>query len=546
MNDMSLAIKLCLAISLIVWLGAAPPLFLLSSRLWKLPPINLRRSLLFATLLQAVGAIIFIAAAWLVTWGSRLTPARATAAASLAFFIAAAVETGLFAALPGAARIRGAAAWLAAMLTAGAAALGMAAFVRFLFLEGFIIPTGSMATTVIGAHADRQCENCGWPFTVNLSARIYDRGEMRDAPALKTFCPNCRHGCVISSEEPIRKGDRILADKANNPARWDLIVFRNPRDRSQKYLSRLTGLPNEQIEILGGEVFIDGKLLRKPPGTANDLWMHVHDTDFAPCDISEVTPQWRAGKRSRWKYADGRWKCTARPESARLEFSGPITDAVAYNAIAPFEVDSSPELPVGDVAVECVLDRLAGKGSFGLDWRFGDGEAQLRLNADGAVSIRARHEPAHQGVRDKIETASIRPPRPGDHVVFNIRDGQAYVEYAGELAALLTFGPELVAQQRARIEERSTSEPCELVLVAENCSVALSRIIVRRDVYYDELRADRGIGAALLLGSDEYFVLGDNNARSFDSRFYEGLRATDVIGVARCIYWPPSRWHALK
>lgn len=34
----------------------------------------------------------------------------------------------------------------------------------------------------------------------------------------------------------------------------------------------------------------------------------------------------------------------------------------------------------------------------------------------------------------------------------------------------------------------------------------------------------------LLLGSDEYFVLGDNRAHSYDSRYFGPIKRTEIIG----------------
>ncbi len=44
------------------------------------------------------------------------------------------------------------------------------------------------------------------------------------------------------------------------------------------------------------------------------------------------------------------------------------------------------------------------------------------------------------------------------------------------------------------------------------------------------------------LGPDEYFVLGDNTERAFDSRSWGPVRRDQIIGVGDLIYWPPARW----
>src|SRR4051794_31740732 len=40
---------------------------------------------------------------------------------------------------------------------------------RAYVVEAFVIPTGSMAPTLLGAHMRYQCVDCGYRFTVNYS-----------------------------------------------------------------------------------------------------------------------------------------------------------------------------------------------------------------------------------------------------------------------------------------------------------------------------------------------------------------------------------------
>src|SRR6476660_2277323 len=40
---------------------------------------------------------------------------------------------------------------------------------RAFVVEAFVIPTGSMAPTLLGAHVRIRCPDCGWRFEVNYS-----------------------------------------------------------------------------------------------------------------------------------------------------------------------------------------------------------------------------------------------------------------------------------------------------------------------------------------------------------------------------------------
>src|SRR5947208_14307525 len=56
----------------------------------------------------------------------------------------------------------------------------LAVVFRAFVVEAFVIPTGSMAPTLMGAHMRYHCPDCGWQWTVNYSS---GRGEDIDIPS---------------------------------------------------------------------------------------------------------------------------------------------------------------------------------------------------------------------------------------------------------------------------------------------------------------------------------------------------------------------------
>src|SRR3982751_29709 len=71
---------------------------------------------------------------------------------------------------------------------------------RAFVVESFVIPTGSMAPTLMGAHLRYRCEDCGYEWTVN-----YSGGGQGD----DVFIP--------SRAYLIDQQGRIVTDKSGNP-----------------------------------------------------------------------------------------------------------------------------------------------------------------------------------------------------------------------------------------------------------------------------------------------------------------------------------------
>jgi signal peptidase I len=68
--------------------------------------------------------------------------------------------------------------------------------------EAFVIPTGSMATTLLGYHHQVTCDACGYSFLVNASKESEE-----NEVVTKCFCPNC-----LYPNELRRPPERLLPE----------------------------------------------------------------------------------------------------------------------------------------------------------------------------------------------------------------------------------------------------------------------------------------------------------------------------------------------
>ena len=153
-------------------------------------------------------------------------------------------------------------------------ALILAFVFRAFVVEAFRIPTGSMAETLRGSHYHLRCIRCGFPYDVG--------GDWWSIP--KPRCPSCGYDLPQGRGVSISNGDRILVLKCLYqflPAkRWDVIVFKNPVEPRENYIKRLIGLPGETVEIIDGDVYIDGHIARKPPKVQEEVWMPIYNNDY--------------------------------------------------------------------------------------------------------------------------------------------------------------------------------------------------------------------------------------------------------------------------
>ena len=179
--------------------------------------------------------------------------------------------------------------------------------------EAFVIPTGSMASTLWGDQIVATCPDCGQKFPVTASA---SQGP-RIIPQA-TFCQNCGLEFAPVNAADWSSGDRVLVGKyayhVGSPRRFDVPVFKFPKapynateKTAMNYIKRLVGLPGETIAVYKGDLYrtLDLKYPDRPrPELVEDLWKkdapdrkEPHSTvDYTYANDPEAVALFAAGK----------------------------------------------------------------------------------------------------------------------------------------------------------------------------------------------------------------------------------------------------------
>jgi len=424
--------------------------------------------------------------------------------------------------------------------------------------EAYIVPTGSMAPTLLGMHREVACPRCGLRFPVGMDEQGHSG---------RAICPNCGNADLDGAPAAERNGDRLLVQKHlfdwRSPRRWEVAVFQNPAEPTQAYVKRVVGLPGESIQVAGGDVYVGGRIARKTLDEQRAVRVLVYDQRFPSADAGRY-PRWsfrhRDGEELRpsgWKVAGARLVHEPTAEAPGgwdwLEYRhwdpdregyGPIRDFTPYNG-----ADVRGENRVADVMIEATVTP---RGARELCLSLHGGPDRVLVNlpmaAGGSPSVmRDGRAVPLAGLRRDLVPAPGAAPGPRkleaswvDHRLMVAVDG------------VLQFDPVDVDDPDPGPAPGPLDAPFALgVRGGEGVEVADLRVY--RDVYYTGSlagvpRRPFGVDRPYRLGPREYFVLGDNSPVSNDSRFWANspvVRAELLVGKPFLVHLP-SRGLPLK
>jgi len=209
--------------------------------------------------------------------------------------------------------------------------LAVAVILAFIFkafvAEMFVIPTGSMAPTLMGRHKDLDCPMCGYEYRVGASSEMNRDDNKRNRTNIVCgVCPQCRYMAYIGEDNPQEAnynsytGDRIIVTKFpfefRDPHRFEICVFHFPGSAGTNYIKRIVGLPDETLRITQGDLWTrkpgeeDFLIARKPDRQLRSMLQSVYDNDYRMQDLADIgwPDRWTSDQTSgSGSASDGSW-----------------------------------------------------------------------------------------------------------------------------------------------------------------------------------------------------------------------------------------------
>lgn len=481
-------------------------------------------------------------------------------------------------------------------------AVALAFCIRYFVVEAFKIPTGSMAPTLLGAHKAVLCPNCKWSFKADKNSNdamcpncLYEIDISRycrqcnhrfhfgflESLRKKATCPQCN--TVLTKEDASNRvrhgGNRIAVNKFiykfTDPTRWSVIVFVYPlhdvtcktcstkygdvrlnsgfvckncgsnrfSKKKKNYIKRLVGLPGEKLEIINGDIYINGKIATKPDKVQDELWMPVYNSTFPPKE--EIVQTWITNNNN-WQINNTNLVLTMeenKNETSFIRFGRKITDRTAYNDknIAPIET--------GDIMIKFDIE-VSAENNGGLYLVIEEDSKEFKAFI---ATNNNSNKGCYLAIADNISTKNVMGNNKtinetivaNNNSIFLESGKKHHVQFSNvdNRIKLLLNNKEVFSYSYDidKLPERILSPRSGLKFGGTNVNAKIDNIEIFRDIYYSSISSGSyGTRKPAQLGENELFALGDNSRNSNDSRVWGYVPEENLVGKAFFVWWPVS------
>jgi len=403
--------------------------------------------------------------------------------------------------------------WLRENLENFVVAILMALTIRHYVIEPFQIPTGSMATTLLGQHAMVLCPQCRWEFPRGMSSQT---GQI---PRVHK-CPHCLQVIDVKDKDMQRwGGEKILADKFTfrlmSPDRYDTVVFRPP-GQYVNYIKRAVSLGGETIFLLQGDLWVRKEigdqryLAPKPKEVQDQVWLPVYDMahDIKATTFFELGEGWarnsdEKGKTQAYSFKNksGKAKLVWKRQGKKQ-----IKDEISYNA----ENYKGGRKIVGDLKIEgeyLLSDHK--KGEFTLHMTDGDLNFEINIGKKNQIVCYGKNKNKKFSFGKRMSTLTNNK---AVNFVFQNWDDQIILEINGETVVAQSS----VTDLRTNMEKVGYHDQDGFSFSVSGADAEVNAIKVWRDIYYSG--GKNGMDYFWEVPEGHFFAMGDNTNNSQDSR----------------------------
>ncbi len=296
----------------------------------------------------------------------------------------------------------------------------------------------------------------------------------------------------------------------------------------KNYIKRLIGLPEEKLQVVNGDIYINGKIERKPEKVQDALWVPIYDSNYpVKQEIIE-----------NWEVKDGNWEISkeqlhlkipdGNKQKSYITFKREITDYSVYNSEIIDAISADVMLAFNVVATG------------------NDGGISILLEEDEKtyeVFIRSRggKEDSHIKISGSIVESNANAfiiPQETSRIEFSTADNEIILKLNDSVILSHTYDTDLSSLE-------GYTKFSSLKFGGINTDAIFKNIIISRDVFYTE-SGKWGTLNPVEIGEKQYFFLGDNSRNSNDSRYWKFVPESNMVGRAFMVFWPVKTIKIIK